>query len=307
MPELPDITVYTECLADRIVGKELRETEIINPFVLRTVVPPVAMFSGRKTREVRRLGKRIVLGFDDEMFLVIHLMIAGRLLWRPAGVKVGSGRTMAVLRYNTGTILFRELSKKKRASIHLVQGNDQLSAFDFGGLEILEATLNQFRERLHNENHTLKRTLTDPRLFSGVGNAYSDEILHRARLSPIRQSQSLTSDEDEVLFHASRDTLQIWTDSLREEVKDGFPEHITAFRPEMAVHGRYRNPCPDCGAPVQRIVHAENEVNYCPGCQTDGKILADRSISRLLKKNWPRDLNELELRGLGLRREEILK
>ena len=294
MPEYPDIVVYLEALTPRILGRPLERVRLASPFFLRSVEPPIAAATGRMVRELRRLGKRIVIGLDGELFLVLHLMIAGRLRWRPCGSKLPGKLALAAFDFPSGTLLVTEASSKKRASLHLVQGREALAAADAGGLEVLEADPGPFRERLLAENHTLKRALTDPRLFSGIGNAYSDEILHRARLSPIKRTHQLEEGEVERLYDATRATLLEWAERLRREVGDRFPEKVSAFRDGMAVHGRYREPCPDCGAPVQRIAYAENETNYCARCQTGGRLLADRSLSRLLKDDWPRSLEELE-------------
>jgi formamidopyrimidine-DNA glycosylase len=296
MPELPDVTVYVEALERHVGGRELQAIRVASPFVLRSVDPPLAELCGRRVSGVRRLGKRVVLELGDEYFLVIHLMITGRLRWRPRGAKPPGRRGLAALDFANGTVLFTEESKKKRASLHAVLGESALREHDRGGLEVLESDLAAFRMALASENHTLKRALTDPRLFSGIGNAYSDEILHRARLSPAKLTRRLTAGEVEILHAATLDTLRGWTERLRAEVGDGFPEKVTAFRPGMAVHGRYREPCPECSAPIQRIVYAENEANYCARCQTGGKLLADRALSRLLKEDWPRTLDELEER-----------
>jgi len=297
MPELPDVTVYVERLAPRVVGQPLRRVRLANPFVLRSVVPPLADAHGKTVTGVRRIGKRIALALEDELFLVIHLMIAGRLRWREVDAKLPGKLSHAAFDFPTGTLLLTEAGTKKRASLRLVQGEPALRELDPGGLEVLEADLNQFKAALTSEGHTLKRALTDPHLFSGIGNSYSDEILHRARLSPVKQTRFLSDPEIERLYEATRLVLTEWTDRLRAEVGDGFPETVTAFRDGMAVHGRYRQPCPVCGAPVQRIVYAENEVNYCAGCQTDGRLLADRALSRLLKEDWPRNLDELAARA----------
>ncbi len=294
MPELPDITVYVERLAARVAGRTLERVRIASPFLLRTVSPPVAEAEGRTVRAVRRLGKRIVLDLGDDLFMAIHLMVAGRLHWRDAGSPVPKKVGLAALDFAGGTLLLTEASPKKRASLHVVRGTDGLAALDRGGLEVLDADLAAFAAALGRENHTLKRALTDPSLFSGIGNAYSDEILHRARLSPAALTQRLAAAEVERLFRAARGTLNEWVERLRREAGDGFPEKVTAFREGMAVHGRYGRPCPECGAPVQRIVYAENEANYCANCQTGGRLLADRAMSRLLKGDWPRTLAELE-------------
>ena len=293
MPELPDIVVYVESLDRRIAGQRLDRVRLISPFVLRTVVPPLAAVEGRRVDTVRRLGKRIVICLEAELFLVLHLMIAGRLRWLERGKKLPARITLASFEFATGTVAFTEAGTKKRASLHVVQGEAALAAFDMGGLDVADAGLAAFRERLLRENHTLKRALTDPRLFSGIGNAYSDEILHRARLSPIALTQKLSPEEIARLHGAAREVLAEWTVRLRAETGEDFPARVTAFRPEMTVHGKFRQPCPVCGAPVQRIVYAENETNYCARCQTGGMILADRALSRLLKSSWPRSIDEL--------------
>jgi formamidopyrimidine-DNA glycosylase len=287
--------VYLEALQRHVVGQRLDRLKLLSPFVLRSVDPPIDSINGRPIAGVRRIGKRIVLEFGDDLFLVIHLMIAGRLRWRAAGQKPGIGPKLilALFQFASGTLFFTEASSKKRASIQLVRGEPALRALDPGGLEPLDATLEQFHDALTRENHTLKRSLTDPHLFSGIGNAYSDEILHAARLSPLKLTRTLSDGELRRLYDATRATLRLWIDHLRVEVKDGFPEKVTAFRPEMAVHGRFKQPCPVCGAPVQHIVYADNECNYCAKCQTGGRLLADRSLSRLLKDDWPRSLDDL--------------
>ncbi len=296
MPELPDVTVYVERLGALIGGRTLRSIRLRSPFVLRTVEPPVAHLEGRPVALVRRLGKRIVIGFPEDLFLVIHLMIAGRLRWRPPGA-AGVGQALAALAFDPGTLLLTEAGSKKRASIHVVSGAEALTALARGGIEVLEASLGQFTDAIRRENHTLRRALTDPRILSGIGNAYGDEILHRARLSPVALTSRLSEQEVAALFESARAVLTEWTEALREEAGDGFPEKVTAFRPGMAVHGRFGKPCPDCGSPVQRIVRADNETNYCARCQTGGRILADRSLSRLLRDDWPRSLDELEAAG----------
>jgi formamidopyrimidine-DNA glycosylase len=296
MPELPEITIYIEALERRILGRPLIGVRLGSPFVLRSVEPPPAAFGGRTVRRLSRLGKRIVLAFDEELFLIIHLMIAGRLHWRAAGAPLVRKIGLAAFDFAEGTLVLTEVASKKRASIHAVCGAAALAGHDPGGMDVFAATLDAFRAALVHENHTLKRTLTDPRLFSGIGNAYSDEILHRAKLSPIRMTQSLDDQEIGRLLAAARATLTEWIERLRQQTGDGFPEKVTAFRPEMAVHGRFGKPCPVCGAPVQRIVHAENETNYCARCQTGGRLLADRALSRLLKADWPRTLEEMEER-----------
>ncbi len=294
MPELPDVVVYLECLAPRIVGEPLLAARLASPFLLRSVDPPLSATHGKRVVGLRRLGKRIVIALEDELFLVLHLMIAGRLHWRPPRARTPAKRGLAAFDFPTGTLLLTEAGSRRRASLHVVRGEAALAEHDPGGLEILDADLARFAETLRRENHTLKRTLTDPRLLSGIGNAYSDEILHRARLSPVKLTNQLTDDEIAGLYAAARSTLGDWTDRLRRQAGKDFPEHVTAFREGMAVHGRYRQPCPDCGAPVQRISYADNETNYCARCQTGGTLLADRALSRLLKGDWPRTLDALE-------------
>jgi formamidopyrimidine-DNA glycosylase len=296
MPELPDIVVYIECLRLRIVGQCLDGVRIASPFLVRTYDPPLPALQGKRILEIRRMGKRIILCFEDEFFLILHLMIAGRLHWRPRGTKMPTKAGLAAFDFNTGTLLLTEAGSKRRASLYLVRGEDALRQIDPGGIEVLEADLGAFRASLVKENHTLKRALADPRIFSGIGNAYSDEILHRARLSPLKRTDQITAEEVARLHRAAQEILISWTERLRQDAGTNFPERVTAFRPGMAVHGRYREPCPDCGTPVQRITYAENETNYCPSCQTGGKLLADRSLSRLLKSDWPRSLEELEER-----------
>jgi formamidopyrimidine-DNA glycosylase len=296
MPELPDITVYLERLRPRIQGQVLEKIHLASPFLLRTVEPPPGDFEGRPVNDLHRLGKRIVWEFDGERFLVLHLMIAGRLHWKPPGARAAGKIGLAAFHFPTGTLTLTEAGTKKRAALYLVQGREVLAQHDPGGLEVLTCDRDAFADALTRENHTLKRALTDPHLFSGIGNAYSDEILHAARLSPLTWTSRLDAAEIDRLFEAIRTTLTAWTETLRREVGDGFPEKVTAFRPGMAVHGRFGQPCPVCGAAVQRIVYAENETNYCPRCQTGGKLLADRSLSRLLKDDWPRTLEELEER-----------
>ncbi|MDC3378652.1 formamidopyrimidine-DNA glycosylase [Planctomycetota bacterium] len=299
MPELPDIVVYLECLEPRIVDQPLETVRMKSMFLLRSVDPPLSELEGRPVRSLRRLGKRIVWCFDDELFLVFHLMIAGRIRWKKRGAKPPGKIGLACFDFPEGTLVFTEASKKKRASLHVVRGEDALLEHDRGGLEVMEADLVAFRAALTRRNHTLKRALTDPRLFSGVGNAYSDEILHRARLSPFKRTATLPADETERLFQATQEVLREWTDRLRADVGTGFPDKVTAFRPEMAVHGRYKAPCPVCQSAVQRIRYAENEANYCARCQTGGKVLADRALSRLLKGDWPKTMDELERRQSG--------
>jgi formamidopyrimidine-DNA glycosylase len=296
MPELPDIVVYLECLRPRIQGRRLERVRLASPFLLRSVEPPLASAHGCTVVELRRLGKRIVFGLEPDLFLVLHLMIAGRLQWKPPNAKLPGKLGLAAFDFANGTLILTEAGSKRRASLHLVRGEAELARHNPGGLEPLDADEPQFRAALLRENHTLKRALTDPRLFSGIGNAYSDEILHRARLSPLALTQRLSDTEIAQLHNATRDTLHDWLARLRAEVGDGFPAKVTAFRPEMAVHGRFGQLCPICATKVQRIVYAENETNYCPRCQTGGKVLADRSLSRLLKDDWPRSVEELEER-----------
>jgi formamidopyrimidine-DNA glycosylase len=295
VPELPDVVVYLEALTRQIVGQRLERIHLLSPFVLRSVDPPIESVHGQIVRGVRRIGKRLVLEFDDDVFLVIHLMIAGRLRWRAPGKKPGMGPKMilASFVFPHGTLVFTEAGSKKRASMQLVRGEAALRALDPGGLEPLEATLEQFHAALTRESHTVKRSLTDPHLFSGIGNAYSDEILHAAKLSPLKLTRSMTDAELLRLYDATRATLTRWVDRLREQTGGGFPEKVTAFHDEMAVHGRFKQPCPVCGSPVQRIVYAENDCNYCATCQTNGRLLADRSLSRLLKDDWPKSIDDV--------------
>ena len=295
MPELPDVQVYLEALERRVAGERLERIRLSSPFVLRSFDPPLDAVFGKTVTGVRRIGKRIVLALDGGLFLVIHLMIAGRLRWRAAGEKPGIGAkiVLATFEFAPGNLVFTEAGTKKRASLTVVRGEEALRALDPGGIEPLSASAEQFHAALVRENHTLKRALTDPRLFSGIGNAYSDEILHAAKLSPMKLTKSLTETESSRLRDATRETLERWTQWLRDEVGEGFPEKVTAFHERMAVHGRYKLPCPVCGSPVQRIVYAENEANYCARCQTGGKLLADRSLSRLLKDDWPKSIDDL--------------
>jgi len=293
VPELPDIAAYLGALEPRIVGERLERVRLVSPFVLRTAMPPIAAAEGREVTAVRRLGKRVVLSLQGELFLVIHLMVAGRLRWIARGDRLPGRITLAALDFPAGSLVATEAGTKKRASIHLVADQAALAAMDPGGIEPLEADAAAFAARLTLENHTLKRALTDPRLFSGIGNAYSDEILHRARLSPLALTQKLSREEIERAHRATVEVLSEWSARLREQAGAGFPANVTAFRPEMAVHGKYGKPCPVCGAPVQRIVYAENETNYCARCQTGGVVLADRALSRLLHKSWPRNIDEL--------------
>jgi formamidopyrimidine-DNA glycosylase len=296
MPELPDVTLYLEALQARLPGRRLEAIRIASPFLLRTVAPPPEALAGRPVTSLRRIGKRLAIGVKGDLYAVLHLMIAGRLKWLDPGAPIPRRLGLAAFDFETGTLLLTEAGTKKRAALHIVEGETGLRTLDRGGLEVLDADLPSFREALTRENHTLKRTLTDPRLLSGIGNAYSDEILHRAGLSPLRLTTQLSSEEIERLFAATRDTLQEWIDRLRAQTGDSFPKKVTAFRPEMAVHGRYRKPCPVCATPVQRIAYAENECNYCPRCQTGGRVLADRALSKLLRKDWPRRIEELEER-----------
>ncbi len=290
MPELPDLTVYLESLAARISNRRLLRVRLLNPFLLRTALPPISAAEGKQVAGLGRLGKRIVIALEGELYLVLHLMVAGRLRWDG---KTPRSITLAHLDFDSGTLTVTEAGSKRRASLHLVQGGAALAAMDPGGIEVLQSSLAQFAARLTSENHTLKRSLTDPRLFAGIGNAYSDEILHRAKLSPIAMTKTLEEGDVARLHAAARAVLLEWTARLRGQAGAAFPQKVTAFRDEMAVHGKYREPCPACGAPVQRIVYADNETNYCARCQTGGKILADRALSRLLKKSWPRSLEEL--------------
>jgi formamidopyrimidine-DNA glycosylase len=290
LPELPDLTVYLESLAPRIANRRLLRVVLLNPFFLRTAMPPLASAEGRRVLSLRRLGKRIVIALEGDLYLVLHLMIAGRLRWDH---KPPKKIALALLEFESGTLAVTEAGTKRRASLHLVQGKAALDAMNPGGIEIFESDPKTFAQVLLGENHTLKRALTDPHLFAGIGNAYSDEILHRAKLSPIAMTKSLSEAEVERLYAATREVLQEWVERLRGQTGSGFPEKVTAFRDEMAVHGRYGKPCPVCAAPVQRIVYAENETNYCARCQTGGRILADRALSRLLKKSWPRSIDEL--------------
>lgn len=294
MPELPDIALYIEKLTPRILDQPLLNITIKSPFVLRSVDPPIFKAAGKRILGIRRLGKRIVFALEEELFLVIHLMIAGRFRWRSPGTKPAGKLGLAALEFPTGVLLLTEAGTKRRASIHLLAGEASLAEFDRGGLEVLETDVASFAERLTSENHTLKRALTDPRLFSGIGNAYSDEILHRAGLSPLTLTSRLSGAEIEKLYQATRIVLQEWMTRLSEEAGEGFPEKVTAFRDGMAVHGRYKQPCPECGTPVQRIRYADNETNYCARCQTGGRLLADRALSRLLKQDWPRSIDEVE-------------
>ena len=294
MPELPDVEVYVEAIATRAAGQPLVAVRLGSPFLLRSADPPLRTAEGKRVLGVRRLGKRIVLALEDDLFLALHLMIAGRLHWKERGARLPGRVGLAGFDFPEGTLVLTEAGTKRRAALHLVRGEAALAALDRGGLEPLGASREDFEAALRRGNHTLKRALTDPALFSGIGNAYSDEILHRARLSPVKLTSRLDADEVARLHAATQEILTEWTDRLRREAAGGFPEGVTAFRPEMAVHGRHRQPCPVCGTPVQRIVRAENEVNYCPRCQTGGQILSDRSLARLLKQDWPRTIEELE-------------
>ena len=295
MPELPDVLLYIESLKPRILNQTLERVRLTSPFVVRSVTPPISTVNNRTLRALRRLGKQIIFEFDDDLFLVIHLMIAGRFQWKDKGARIPGKLGLAAFDFPSGTLLLTEAGSKKRASVHVVQNERELAAFDRGALEVLDSSLEEFRSTLTRENHTLKRSLTDPRLFSGIGNAYSDEILHRAHLSPMKLTSKLNEEEIIRLHAATTSTLAEWIERLRTETGSAFPSKVTAFRPQMAVHGRYGQPCPVCGSPVQRIVYAENECNYCATCQTEGRLLADRALSRLLKQDWPRSLDEWEV------------
>ena len=294
MPELPDITVYVEALEARILNQKLERVRVVGPFLLRTATPPLSAVEGKHVRELRRVGKRIAIGLEDDLWLVLHLMIAGRLHWSKPGVKLSPKRALAAFDFAHGSVLLTEAGAQRRAALHLVQGEEALRDLDPGGMDVMTASLNAFAARLTSENHTLKRALTDPRLLSGIGNAYSDEILHRAQLSPVTLTQKMGIDEIARLHGAVQTVLTEWTNRLRDQARGEFPENVTAFREEMAVHGKYGKPCPRCGTKVQRIRYASNETNYCPQCQTGGKLLADRALSRLMKQDWPRTLEELE-------------
>jgi formamidopyrimidine-DNA glycosylase len=296
MPELPDVVVYLEALTPRVIGQPLERFRQGNPFVVRTIEPAPATLEGRRVERLRRMGKRLVFEFEGERFLVLHLMIAGRLRWRERGAAIPGKVGLAALDFATGSLMLTEAGSKRQASIHLLQGSAGLSEFERGGLEVLDSTMAAFAERLTRENHTLKRALTDPTIFSGIGNAYSDEILHAAKLSPMKQTRQLTDAEIARLHAATVETLEAWIQRTRDEVGEGFPEKVTAFRDGMAVHGRYGKPCPVCGSPVQRIVYAANECNYCAACQTEGRLLSDRALSRLLREDWPKTLEEMERR-----------
>ncbi|MBC8087210.1 MAG: formamidopyrimidine-DNA glycosylase [Phycisphaerae bacterium] len=295
MPELPDIVVYVEALTQRVVGQPIEAIRLLSPFILRSVSPPISTFVGHEIESVERLGKRLIFTVQDAGYLVIHLMIAGRFRWLAKGKKPPGRIALAAFDFPNGTLVLTEAGTARRASLHAVATRSDLTKFNRGGIEPLQISAQEFFDRVHLENHTLKRILTDPRLFSGIGNSYSDEILHRARLSPLMLSKRVTAEQSRTLFEATRAVLNEWTDKLRTETGDGFPEHVTAFREGMAVHGRYQQPCPVCGSPVQRIRYATNETNYCARCQTGGRLLADRAMSRLLKGDWPRSLDELEL------------
>jgi len=294
VPELPDIAAYISALEPRIIGQRLERVRLASVFLVRTADPPIASVDGRVVRELRRIGKRIAIGVEGDLWLALHLMIAGRLHWRPAGAKLSGRQSLAAFDFPKGSLVLTEAGSKRRASLHVLAGEEGLRSIDPGGIEIFASDLNSFREALTLENRTLKRALTDPRLVSGIGNAYSDEILHAAQLAPIALTQKLKPDEWERLFSAARDTLRLWIDRLRAEAQSEFPEKVTAFRKDMAVHGRYGQPCPTCGEKILRIRYADNETNYCARCQTGGKVLADRSLSRFLGSDWPRTLEELE-------------
>ena len=299
MPELPDVELYLQALRPRVQDRRLDRVRLGNPFVVRTIDPPPGALDGRTVIAARRLGKRIVFEFEGELFLIIHLMIAGRLRWRERGAPIPNRVGLAALDFPDGTLILTEQGARRQASLHVLEGSERLVEHDRGGLEVLTADLATFAERLLRENHTLKRALTDPRIFSGIGNAYSDEILHAARLSPLKLTSSLSDREVEILYHATRDTLVAWVGRLQAEAGGRFPEKVTAFRQDMAVHGKYGKPCPACGSAVQRIVYARNEANYCTRCQTGGRLLSDRAMSRLLREDWPRTLEELEERRRG--------
>jgi formamidopyrimidine-DNA glycosylase len=299
MPELPDILLYLHALRPRVVGRQVQRIRLVSPFLLRSVDPPLTAIEGQAIVDVHRLGKRVVFEAEGELFLVFHLMIAGRFRWKAAGAAVPGKVGLLAIDFEHGTLVMTEAGTKRQAKLHVVQGREALAQHDPGGLEVLEASLPAFAEALTTENHTLKRSLTDPHVFSGIGNAYSDEILHAARLSPFKQTSSLTDEEIRRLYEATRETLTDWASRLQQETGEEFPEKVTAFRDGMAVHGRYGKPCPVCGTPVQRIVYAANEANYCVNCQTGGRLLADRSLSRLLREDWPRTLDELERRRKG--------
>jgi formamidopyrimidine-DNA glycosylase len=304
VPELPDVELYIGALKTRVLGQPLERFRIGNPFVVRTIAPPPGDLEGRTVSGIRRMGKRIVFAFQGELFLVVHLMIAGRFRWREPGAAIPNKVGLAAFDFPNGTIILTEAGSRRQASIHVVHGEAAVGAMDPSGLEVLSADLAEFVDRLRSENHTVKRSLTDPHIFSGIGNAYSDEILHAARISPMKLTHALSDEEAERLFHSAQDVLADWQRRLQEETGDNFPEKVTAFRPGMAVHGRYGQPCPVCGSPVQRIVYARNEANYCSRCQTGGRLLSDRSLSRLLKSDWPATLDELENRRRKLAKPE---
>jgi formamidopyrimidine-DNA glycosylase len=299
MPELPDILLYLHALRPRVVGRRVEAVRLASPFLLRSIDPPLSAIEGRTIVGLDRLGKRVVFAADGELFLIFHLMIAGRFRWKEKGARIPGKVGLLALDFEHGTLVLTEAGTKRQASLHVVSGREALSQHDPGGLDVMTASLAEFAETLTRENHTLKRALTDPHLFSGIGNAYSDEILHAARLSPFKQTRALPDEEVRRLYDATRQTLSQWIARLRRETGDAFPEQVTAFRDGMAVHGRYNQPCPDCGTPVQRVVYAANEANYCPRCQTGGRLLADRSLSRLMKEDWPRTLEELERKKRG--------
>ena len=299
MPELPDILLYLHALRPRVVGETVTGVRLASPFLLRSIDPPLASVEGRRIVDLHRLGKRIAFEAEGELFLVFHLMIAGRFRWKDPGARMPGKVGLLALDFERGTLVLTEAGTKRQASLHVVSGRHALADHNPGGLEVLDASLEAFASALRSENHTVKRALTDPHLFSGIGNAYSDEILHAARLSPFKQTQALTEDEVRRLYDATRVTLVQWVARLQQQAGDRFPEKVTAFHEDMAVHGRYNQPCPDCGTPIQRVVYAATEANYCPGCQTGGRLLADRSLSRLLKDDWPRTLEELERRRRG--------
>ena len=304
MPELPDITAYLDALAPRVLGQCIERIRVANPFVIRTIAPGPGDLAGHRVQHLQRLGKRLVFGLDSELFVIVHLMIAGRFRWRDRGAALPGKLGLAAFDFPTGTLLLTEAGSRRQASIHIVQGHEAVAAFDPGGLEVLDADADQFVARLTRENHTLKRALTDPHIFSGIGNAYSDEILHAAQLSPMKLTSTLSAEESRRLYEAARHTLGLWIARLGEEARVSFPEKVTAFREGMAVHGRFGRPCPVCGSPVQRIVFARNEANYCSRCQTGGRLLSDRALSRLLKDDWPRTLDEMEARRGGQTRQK---
>ena len=296
MPEYPDITIYIERIEDFVLDQKLDQLRVANPFLVRTFTPPIKSINGLRLQGLERIGKRIVFSFEDEHYLVLHLMISGRLQWEGVGKKIPGKRGLAAFDFESGTLMLTEASTKKRASLHLVRGRDELAQFNRGGLDVFSASFEDFSNAMRSENHTLKRSLTDPRILDGIGNAYSDEILHRAKLSPILLTNKITDDELTRLYQAIPEVLRAFTERMRTEVGDGFPKKVTAFRSDMAVHGKFNEPCPVCGTRIQRIKYATNETNYCPTCQTGGKLLADRGMSRLLKKDWPRSMEELEAR-----------